>query len=147
MKTFLNCLFLIACITANANETNTLDVAKNDRSYWPTKADGAIWPEKLVAGKIPRECLPAKDFSEGNWGQVTNGCQVSLRFSKQAFTNGEPIEGIILMRNVTNQPIPVLVHPSGRWDDLVGYVVSNRLGKLYINQNCLPGFNMTEVIR
>jgi hypothetical protein len=52
-----------------------------------------------------RESLPAKDFPEGNWGEVTNGFQLSLRFNKTAYTNGESIETILLLRNVTNQVI------------------------------------------
>jgi hypothetical protein len=39
------------------------------------------------------------------------------------------------MRNLSDQGIPILVHPSGKWNDLVGFVVTNRFGKLYINQS------------
>jgi hypothetical protein len=46
-----------------------------------------------------RECLPVKDFPEGNWGQATNDVQVSLRFDKQSYTNQEPITTIVMVRN------------------------------------------------
>jgi hypothetical protein len=135
MKSFIKFFLAIVCFTTNANELNTSSTNKVGQQYWPTKVDGALWADKIETGKIPRECLPAKDFPEGNWGEATNGCQVSLRFNKQIYTNGEPIEGTILMRNLSDQGIPILVHPSGKWNDLVGFVVTNRFGKLYINQS------------
>ena len=60
-------------------------------------------PQKVEAAKKSRESLPAEEFPEGNWGVVTNGCQLSLRFTKTNYTNGEPVEVILLLRNVTNQ--------------------------------------------
>jgi len=51
------------------------------------------------------EYLPAEQFLAGNWGQSTNDIQVSLRFEKSCYTNGEPITAIILVRNVTNKTV------------------------------------------
>ena len=50
------------------------------------------------------ESQPADKDPEGHWGQATNGFQLSLRFEKETFTNGEPIMAITLMRNITSQP-------------------------------------------
>jgi hypothetical protein len=55
------------------------------------------------AKKLP-ECRPAQQDAEGHWGLITNGFQLSLRFKKIMFTNGESIMATILIRNVTNQP-------------------------------------------
>jgi hypothetical protein len=51
------------------------------------------------------ECLPASEFPEGNWGNATNGLQVSLRFDKATYTNNEPITATILVRNVSTNVI------------------------------------------
>jgi len=68
-------------------------------------ANPAHDPALITEAKKTRESLPAKDFPEGNWGEVTNGCQLSLRFAKLTYTNGEPIEAVLLLRNVTNHVI------------------------------------------
>ena len=56
------------------------------------------------AAKLP-ESHPAEQDPEGHWGEATNGLQISLRFEKQTFTNGEPVNAVMFMRNVTNQPV------------------------------------------
>jgi hypothetical protein len=48
------------------------------------------------------ESRPAGEYPQGNWGDSTNGFQLSLRFQNQVFTNGEPVLATTLMRNVTN---------------------------------------------
>src|SRR5208283_2339530 len=57
---------------------------------------------KLEEAKKSKESLPAEEFPEGNWGTVTNGFQLSLRFEKTAFARGEPIVAVLLLRNTTN---------------------------------------------
>jgi hypothetical protein len=88
------------------------------------------------AQKLP-ESMPAKQDPEGHWGEITNGLQMSLRFEKQIFTNGEPIDAIALIRNVTNQPVvffqPVRIlatkdgHSLKRKDDTGVIVISTPL--------------------
>lgn len=53
---------------------------------------------------LVRETLPAEEYPEGNWGPVTNGLRMSIRFYQTTFTNGEPIHAIILWRNVGADP-------------------------------------------
>ncbi len=123
----ISCLFI--SLWAYAVETNTVQSLKVSGRYWLTestraKQGFAMWPEKVAGDKILRESLPAAEFPEGNWGEVTNGCQVSLRFDKRVFTNGEPIEGTVLVRNMTNQIIYYIYHPSGHWDSPIGFVVT-----------------------
>jgi hypothetical protein len=50
------------------------------------------------------ESRPSDQDQEGHWGQMTNGFQLSLRFEKEIFTNGEQFVAVTLMRNITNQP-------------------------------------------
>jgi hypothetical protein len=63
---------------------------------------GFVLAKHLEKATNTRECLPAKDFPEGNWGEPKHGYQLSLRFIKTTFTNGEPVMATILVRNLTN---------------------------------------------
>jgi hypothetical protein len=56
------------------------------------------------AGRSP-ESRPAQQDSEGHWGSADNGLQMSLRFEKPTFTNGEAINALLFLRNVTNHPV------------------------------------------
>jgi hypothetical protein len=84
-----------------------------------------ISPELIAAAKTNKECLPAQDFPAGNWGAVESGYQLSLRFEKPIFTNGEPIEAIVLLRNVTNNAFYLQYdqHPVGYSDGPIGFCV------------------------
>lgn len=129
---------IIASHSAIADGSNTGLNAARPEQHWVTKFETAenghaMRPEKNRTGKISREDLSAKDFPEGNWGQVTNGCQVSLRFPKRAFTNGEPIIGTVIVRNVTNQDVYYFYHPSGQRNGPVGYVVTTSSGRTLPN--------------
>jgi hypothetical protein len=59
------------------------------------------------AGNVP-ESRPANQDPEGHWGEIENGLQISLRFEKKTFTNGEPIDALLFVRNVTNKPLAYL---------------------------------------
>jgi hypothetical protein len=82
-----------------------------------TDENGLFWyrhHERLVevnrikdAANLP-ESRPAEQDPEGHWGEATNGLQISLRFEKQIFTNGEPVNAVMFVRNVTNQPVAYL---------------------------------------
>ena len=47
--------------------------------------------------------LAADEDPDGNWGLVTDGFQLSIRFSKSTYTNGEPIEALVIFRNVSDR--------------------------------------------
>lgn len=109
-----SCIFLVAfllqiTLSAKVEETNEIYVTYSSEhrvmivSNKIQLADPAHDPGLIAEAKKTRESLPAKDFPEGNLGEATNGCQLSLRFTKATYTNGEPIEAILLLRNVTNQ--------------------------------------------
>jgi hypothetical protein len=72
------------------------------------------YAEKIEVAKKTRESLPAESFPEGNWGLITNGFHLSLRFEKEVFTNGEPIAAIILLRNISDKVLTYrAAFPSG----------------------------------
>ena len=104
-------IFLLAfsgqiTLSVKADETNELYVTDNSVGIVYSENAAIAHHAALVEeAKKTRESLPAKDFPEGNWGEATNGIQLSLRFTKETYTNGEPIEAILLLRNVTNQMV------------------------------------------
>jgi hypothetical protein len=89
-------LLFAAYWSSNATDTNTIYVT--DEGFLSIN-----YSEKVKEARESKESLPAEDFPEGNWGAITNGFQLSLRFDKQVFTNGEPMFANILLRNTTNQ--------------------------------------------
>ncbi len=64
-----------------------------------------ILTNTIEEAKLSLESRPATQDPEGNWGDVVDGIQVSLRVRSSTFTNGEPITAIMLVRNVTNGPV------------------------------------------
>lgn len=85
------------------NSTNIIYVTDNGHIYLETLKKRWIDPRYIAEAKTNRESWPANAFPEGNWGELDNGIQVSLRFDKQIYTNQEPINAIVLVRNTTNR--------------------------------------------
>lgn len=56
-------------------------------------------------GKFALEFLPAENDPGGNWGQATNGVQISVRFYQTNFILGHPVEAVVLIRNVGEAPL------------------------------------------
>ena len=54
------------------------------------------------------ESQPSAEDPIGNWGEATIGVQMSIRLEKETFTNGEPINADILLRNVSDKPVRFL---------------------------------------
>jgi hypothetical protein len=55
--------------------------------------------KKQPDSKYRDEVLPSADDPQGNWGAITNGIQLSIRFYQTNFTNGGPVFAVILWRN------------------------------------------------
>jgi len=81
-------------------ETNMVFITDNSHRIF---ASTPITEQMMREARQTRESLPANDFPEGNWGDLTGGAQISLRLEKSPCTNGEPINAIVLVRNVTNE--------------------------------------------
>jgi len=90
------------------------DIFITDRDSVFNAVDGAqvLRTSMEEALKLP-ECRPAQRDSEGNWGEVTNGWQLSLRFPKATYSVGEPVEGMIILRNVSTNIMRYPVALSG----------------------------------
>jgi len=128
MKFQILFLLFAICSMLRAAETNDLYLTDDGKSI-----DGwSLHPEKnpklVQAAIMTNESLPAEEFPEGHWGSVQDGFQLSLRFDKQSYTNGEPICAILLLRNVTNRVLRYGVGPD-YVDCPVGFSVTSTDGK------------------
>jgi|SRR5579859_2200000 len=59
------------------------------------------------------ECLPAEIDTNGNWGPVVNGLQLSIRCQTNVFKVGDSMPLSVIIRNVSTNPIPVARWSSG----------------------------------
>ena len=91
MRTFLLGAVIWLCGWAGMAQTN----------FFYTDDGLGKTSDKVEASRRSHESLPANLFRVGNWGPIVEGFQLSLRFSKQSYTNGEPVHGAILLRNVS----------------------------------------------
>jgi hypothetical protein len=137
----LSCLacLLIATSLSIAAETNKVFVT-DDGFLFHTKVSGEVImdPQKVEAAKSSRESLPADQFSEGNWGTVTNGFQLSIRFDKQVYAVGEPVVATVLLRNTTSTTLRYF-WISSELDSPVDFVLTSGAGAI------IPPFrNRTE---
>jgi hypothetical protein len=59
-----------------------------------------VTPEQIEAAQSSPECRPAEDDSDGHWGALWEGIQLSIRLQKKVFTNGEPVAACVSLRNI-----------------------------------------------
>jgi hypothetical protein len=116
---------VVLCVAATcsllASGTNSLFLT--DDGF--LRIDGA---QKVEEAKNTRESLPAEQFPEGNWGPVTNGFQLSLRFEKTNFVSGEAIMAVLLLRNTSTNLLKYRIATVAGMDGPIGFVVSDAAG-------------------
>jgi hypothetical protein len=103
--------------TATNSFPTNLFLTDNGRLFWYKKGERLVETRVIEEAQKSQESRPAERDPEGHWGAATNGFQLSLRFEKADYTNGEPVTGIILLRNVSDKPLKytraaVIGHPS-----------------------------------
>jgi hypothetical protein len=131
MKAILVVYSLLAVLnTVLADETNAVYITTLDNLYTPARVSDEMPLGKAKHAEVMPEWSPARDFSKGNWGEPENGMQLSLRFEKQIFKNGERIVAIILVRNVTNHVVEYDETHGGFGDGPVSFEVTNLHGEL-----------------
>lgn len=82
--------------------------------------------KKLEQAKKSDQSKPENQDPNGNWGTASEGFRLSLRFVKPEYTNGEPIEAIVLARNASQQTLNY-VTGSSDWDlHFLAYDSKNR---------------------
>jgi hypothetical protein len=102
--------FGVIQVIAGVPSTNSIPpnlfLTDNGSLFWYKNSTGerVVHIKDIEAATNSPESRPASQDSEGHWGRATNGFQISLRFEKELFTNGESIVAITLIRNITSQP-------------------------------------------
>jgi hypothetical protein len=99
-----------------------------DESQPSRQKPGSFSPEQIEAAKHAKESSPAKDDPEGNWETVSEGFQFSIRMEKNSFTNGEPVNAVIILRNVSDTNLQFMVSDDG--DPMVGFTVTKGQGSI-----------------
>jgi hypothetical protein len=99
---FAGIALLVVIFKMSAQETSINYTTFEKSGEYTIKREGLSETPKVDAIEKRREALPVNDFPEGNWGQPFRGFQLSLRFNKDTYTNGETITAILLVRNITN---------------------------------------------
>jgi hypothetical protein len=51
-------------------------------------------------GAVIPEVLPTSQDPNGHWGEPGNGLQLSLRFRPEEFLRGEPVQAVVIVRNL-----------------------------------------------
>ena len=95
-------LLIVVAVFAQANKFYVTEETHTTAFFTPTA-------EQIEQAKRAKDSRPTEDDPEGNWGQISEGFQLSIRFSKDTFTNGEPVIASILLRNVSDRPITYYV--------------------------------------
>lgn len=99
LLTVITGLALTACVIACAETTNRFETIQS------TTAGSAMY-EGLHLSKLDAHALgPVKEDPEGNWGAVTGGLLLSIRFQQPVFQAGEPVRALVLLRNATNSVV------------------------------------------
>jgi hypothetical protein len=80
-------------------------------------------PPEPEAVQNAKESRPADDDPEGNWSEVVNGFQLSLRFETEVMRQGSPVSANILLRNISDTPRE-FVFPSGKGFGLCQFIIT-----------------------
>jgi hypothetical protein len=75
-------------------------------------------PEQIETAKYAKESQPADQDPGGHWGPVQEGFQLSLRFEKASFTNGQPVIACLILRNVSDGRLRFSASYYGPEDDI-----------------------------
>jgi hypothetical protein len=137
MNKLIGAIFLSSItILAQTNQFYVTDVRlKNFGSFVPT-------PDQIESARHSKESRPAEHDREGNWGEVTDGFQLSIRLEKKLFTNGEPILASILLRNTSDK---VLTYYDDTTKNAVFQIFARKGGqKFYGKYEIKPGMTFLE---
>lgn len=101
MKSLLVVLPLATCLVGSAcAQTNQFYITDERKTSYE---DTPFSPEQIERAKSAKESRPAQEDPEGHWGPVQEGFQLSLRFEKASFTNGQPVVACLILRNVSDR--------------------------------------------
>jgi hypothetical protein len=99
LLTVIPALALTACRLASAETTSLFETIEST-AVSSARFDGLRLPKLDVHAQGP-----VKEDPEGNWGAVTGGLLLSIRFEKRLVQEGEPVNAMVLFRNATNSVV------------------------------------------
>jgi hypothetical protein len=143
MNILLTALVLSTSLTAVSTQTNQFYITDEGKGSVPQAPFSSELIEKARHAKDSR---PAEDDSEGHWGTVTEGFQLSLRFEKDSFTNGEPVVACVILRNVSDKPLtyPYEYSPDNRE---INFVLLRDGTRVYGIYDVRPGATFQERLK
>ena len=101
-NTLLRLCISAMCVEALGAQTNQVWVTEVDSVYVESNGVRRLDPARVAeAQKLP-ECRPTELDPAGNWGQVSEGLQLSLRLAKTNYATNEPVVATLITRNVTD---------------------------------------------
>ena len=105
-----------------------------------------VSPEQIQKAQREQESRPSKEDPGGNWGPVVEGFQLSLRFEKETYTNGEPVRAYVLLRNVSDRS---LVYPfeGGPDERELALMLFQGKDRVYGKFDVRPGASLHERLR
>jgi len=92
-------VLLLTALRSWSSETNTYT------TLGPTELFSSVPAQNVTPSNQPEDSLPAIRDPKGNWGEISEGLQLSIRFEKASFKSGEPIVGSVLVRNTSEKPL------------------------------------------
>jgi hypothetical protein len=102
MNILLTTLVLSTSLAGVAGQTNQFYITDEGKGSVPKTP---FSQEQIEKARHAKDSRPAEDDPEGHWGTVTEGFQLSLRFEKDSFTNGEPVVARVILRNVSDRSL------------------------------------------
>ena len=88
-----------------------------------------VQQDAIEAARRSKECRPAKDDPDGNWGPICDGLQMCIRFESDAVPMGQPVQASVILRNVTNE-MRHLIMQVPPYDKLLELKVLDRSGTI-----------------
>jgi hypothetical protein len=98
----------------------------------------------LRKSRLAKDCQPASEDPDGNWGFVTGNLQLSLRFGKETFEVGEAMDAQILVRNVGMTSL--LLSQSGRESEKYRFTVVRHPKELVFDSDAVRRIDPTTGI-
>ena len=94
-------LFCSNLVRAQEAKTNEVFITTDGSMITDLSGNLSFPPEVLQAALKAPECRPADQDPAGNWGEVTEGFQLSVRFPTNHYSPGDSVVATVILRNVS----------------------------------------------
>src|SRR5215471_9612354 len=97
----IGCLLCWDLVLAQEAKTNEVFVTTDGSMITDLSGNVSFPPEVIQAALKAPECRPADQYPNGNWGEVTEGFQLSVRFPTNHYSPGDSVVATVILRNVS----------------------------------------------